>query len=474
MRKGSALFIVHDVYQDDNDFPLGPAYMAAMLRKNGFDVQVYCQDIFHFSNDELADYLEGCEFDIIGIGFMAARFKETVESLCGVVRKHKKNAWLVLGGPGPSPIPEYILQKTQADIIAIGEAEETIIELLNCKIEKGSLTKVKGIAYMQDGKVIINHRRLPIKKLDSIPFPEWSLFPMKEYTSCLQPFNASKDDVVFGMVTSRGCVNKCSFCYRMEKGIRLRNINNIVEEIKILNDKYGVNYFMMYDELFVVNKSRMNEFKKALKQNNLKIKFYCNARVDMLDRELVELLKECGCIFLNFGMESSDQRVLDLMNKRTTVEQNIIAAEISKEAGIGLGLNFIWGNLGDSAESLKNNVDLIKKYNTYDQLRTIRPVTPYPGSELYYTAIEMDLLKGPEDFFDKFRNSDLFTVNFTDIPKDEYYKLLFNANKELILDHYHHTNGNMEEAENLISSFFELYFKGNCRFRGARHYKSEN
>ena len=277
-------------------------------------------------------------------------------------------------------------------------------------------------------------------------------------------------DKVSALLTSRGCINRCNFCYRMEKGIRARSIENIIEEIKILKEEYGVNYFLMDDELFIFSKKRIFEFRDALKSNNLKIKFSCNARVDIFDEELAKCLKECGCQFLNFGMESSDQNVLRLMNKNTTVEQNIQAVEISRKTGIGVGLNFIWGNKGDSEESLRNNVKFIKKYNTYDQLRTIRPVTPYPGSDLYYEAIDRDLLSGPEDFFDKFKNSDLLTVNFTDIPEDKFYRLLFEANKELIVDYYMHTNKDMDSANKLIRDFYDLYFRGKTSFRGARHY----
>jgi radical SAM superfamily enzyme YgiQ (UPF0313 family) len=231
-----------------------------------------------------------------------------------------------------------------------------------------------------------------------------------------------------------------------------------------------VTYFLISDELFVFPRKRIFDFRDALEASKMKIKFFCNARVDTFDEEVAKCLKECGCQFLNFGMESADQRVLELMNKRTTVEQNIQAAEIAKKVGIGLGLNFIWGNKGDTEESLRKNVDLIMRYNTYDQLRTIRPVTPYPGSDLYYEAIKSGLLQGPEDFFNKFKNSDLLTVNFTNIPEGIFYKLLFEINKQLILDYYMHTSKDMKTAERLIKDFFELYFEGKITFRGARHY----
>ena len=471
--KGKVLFIIHDIYQEDNHFPLGIAYMAAILKREGVEVEVYCQDVFHYTNEELAEFLQKSEFDLIGVGFLAARFKETIINLCGTINKYKKNAWLVLGGPGPTPISEYILRKTEADVIAMGEAEETIVDLLKSKLDKGNLSEIKGIAYLNGESIIINERRKPIVNLDSIPFPEWSLFPMERYTTCLKLSGMDKEDKALGILTSRGCVNRCNFCYRMERGIRFRTVESVIEEIKILKERYGITYFKIQDELFVFSKKRIFEFRDALRLNNLKVKFSCQARVDIFDEEIAECLKECGCQFLNFGMESSDQKVLDLMNKNITPEQNIRAAEITRKAGIGLGLNFIWGNKGDSEESLKNNVKLIKKHNAYNQLRTIRPVAPYPGCDLYYEAIDRGLLSGPEDFFNKFKNSDLLTVNFTDIPEDKFYKLLFEANKELIIDHYMHTTKDIDSANRLIRDFYDLYFKGRTTFRGARHYANK-
>lgn len=474
-KSGRVLFIVHDIYQEDNVFPSNVAYLAAALKKTGAEVTIYSQDVFHYSNKDLAKFLLQNEFDLIGVGFMAARFKETIIDLCKVINDCKKDALLVLGGHGPSPIPEYMFSKTNADIVAIGEAEETIMELLQCKLAGGNgLSKIKGIAYRQDGECCVNERRPLIKNLDTIAFPEWDLFPIDKYAEGFKFYGHEDGDKYLGIVTSRGCVNRCNFCYRMDKGYRLRSIDNVVEEIKLLNKKYKITFFSIYDDLFVFSKKHMLNFRDALKKNNIKIKFSGTARVDLIDEELIEILKECGCKFLNLGMESTSQNVLDLMNKRTKVEQNRKAAEIVKKSGIGMALNFLWGNKGDDEKSLKDNVEFIKKYNTYQQIRTIRPVTPYPGCDLYYDAIKRGLLSGPEDFFERFKNSDLLTVNFTNIPEKRFYELLFQANKELISDHFSHTSGDLNQAQDLIDQFFNLYFKGGSKFRGARHYAKKN
>ena len=476
----SILFIIHDLYQEDNHFPLNIGYLSAVLIKQGFDVKICCMDLFHYTNIELTKYLQKEHFDLIGISFLASRFIETVLPLCKVINKYKKDAWLVLGGHGPSPIPKYMIEKTNADIVCIGESEDMIVELLKCKIGDGDLSNINGIAYKYgiQSSIIINERRTPIRSLDSIPFPEWSLFPMKKYSNCLEFPGMDKNDKLLPIITSRGCINRCNFCYRMEKGIRLRSIKNVVSEMIILNIVYGITYFNICDELFGYPKKRVFEFQEELERQDLHIKYFCAVRVDTVDKEILQSLKESGCKFLNFGFESSDQKVLDLMHKNTTVKQNMDALELSKEIGFNIGLNFIWGNYGDTKKSLMDNVQIIKKYSTYSQLRTIRPVTPYPGCELYYDAIEKGLLKDPKDFFRKFKNSDLITVNFTKYPLDVCYQLLYKANKELINDYYSHISKNykelktnwINEAYPLIQNFYNLYFNDNTRFRGARHY----
>jgi len=376
---GKVLFIIHDNYQEDNTFPLGPAYLAAILRNIGADVSVYCMDVFHHSNQELATYLSNNDFDLIGLGFMAARFKRTVEELCKVVNRHKKKAWFVLGGHGPTPIAQYILKTTRADFVALGEAEETIVDLLQCRLKNDSSYKhIKGIAYRDGDKVVINDRRKPVMNLNSLPFPAWDLFPMERYATALKFSGMEGGEKSFSVITTRGCINRCSFCYRLEKGIRTRSPQNIIDEVKALHTKYGVDYICFSDELSITSKKQIAKFAVLLDKNKISIKYRMECRVDLFDEEIAKILKDSGCVFLNIGFESTDQKVLDLLKKNVTVEQNVRAAEIANKFGIGVGLNFIWGLPGDSEKSLRNNAEFIKKYNLYDQIRTIRPVTPYP------------------------------------------------------------------------------------------------
>ncbi|HIJ79503.1 MAG: B12-binding domain-containing radical SAM protein [Desulfobulbaceae bacterium] len=476
---GKVLFIVHDVYQEDNQFPLGVAYLASVLREYGADVTVCCQDVYHYSNEELAEkYLVGQEYDLIGIGFLAARFKETVVGLCETVHTHKNKAKIIFGGHGPSSEPEYILQNTKGDLIAIGEAEETIVDVLDSILRGKNFAEIKGIAYKDDcGAVHVNERRKPIMKVDTIPYPAWDLFPMDIYTTNMQYHLQGDDEKAIQILTGRGCVNRCTFCYRMEKGVRFRSIDNVLSEMKMLYDEYGVTYFAIQDEVFIASVDRLREFVEGLSVYGLlnKIKYNINAgiRANIATDELAILLKESGCCYVNVGFESVTQECLDDFKKNTTVTDNFTTAKLMKKHAVPMGINFIWGIMSDTAETLRKSVDFIKQFQSYNELRTIRPITPFPGCELYKYAISKGLLAGPADFFEKFSNSDLLTVNFTNIPDEEFYKLLIEANKELIFDYFEHTNGDMDKAQGMVDNFNNLYFKGEVKFRGARHFESK-
>jgi len=153
---------------------------------------------------------------------------------------------------------------------------------------------------------------------------------------------------------------------------------------------------------------------------------------------------------------------------------NVNAAEIALKHGLGMGINMIWGMAGDTLETMRGNAEFIKRFNQYDQIRTVRPVTPYPGSPLFNIAVSKGMLKDPDDFYEKFGNSDLYMVNFTDEPLDKIYETLFEVNKDLILDHFKNTSNDMELANKLIDRFRNLYFKGETSFRGARNLRQDS
>ncbi|MFC1989888.1 B12-binding domain-containing radical SAM protein, partial [Chloroflexota bacterium] len=169
------------------------------------------------------------------------------------------------------------------------------------------------------------------------------------------------------------------------------------------------------------------------------------------------------CVFINYGIESMDDHMLKIMNKKLTTAQIIKGIETTLAEGISPGFNIIFGNIGESAEILQKGVDFLLKYDDHSQLRTIRPVTPYPGSPLYYYAVEKGLLKDCADFYEnKHVNSDLLSVNFTNLSDYEFHRVLFEANKTLLKNYYQH------QSESMIRVAEKLYSEKDVSFRGFR------
>ena len=458
------LFVIYDNDSQTNDFPLGLAYLCSFLRQYGYkDISVYNQDIYHFPDEHLTNFLNNNHFDVVGIGVIGGYYQyKKLKSICAAINKLKDRPILIIGGYGPAPEPQFFMEKTNADFCVIGEGELPLLNLLNEIGGSKNYSTVEGIMYREGNKYHTTIRSKPIKDIDGIPFPAWDLFPIDAY-SAYKPSGAVGVVCTMPIITCRGCMYSCNFCYRMETGYRARSYESIIEEIKKLIKDYNVSFVRLRDELLMSTEKRIIGFCEELLAADIKIQFDCSGRLNTAKPHVLKLMKKAGCVYINYGIESLDQKVLDLMNKHQTVEEIYKGIEATLSAGINPGFNFLWNNIADNEETLAKAVGFLKKYNTYSEIRTIKPVTPYPGSPLYYNAIKQGLLEGPEDFYEnKHLNSDRIAVNFMEMSDEKAYKLLYEANSELLKDHYDHLCNEAIDAHHL------LYLGKNLNFRGVR------
>jgi radical SAM superfamily enzyme YgiQ (UPF0313 family) len=424
-------------------FPLGIGYLASVLRDNKHDVTIYNQDIHHYTEEHLTDYLNNNKFDVVGLGGVAGYYPyKKILKISEAINKSKQRPKFILGGHMVSADPQYFLNKTGCDCIIRGEGEVAILDALT------SNEKIIEKPLIQD--------------LDTIPSPAYDLFPIEVYR-LRRPPNCLPEDFSMSVITGRGCSFKCTFCQRLMPGIRLRSVPNIIEEIKYLKKTYSINYIDFEDDLTMTSKARMNELCEAIIKNELKIKWYCEGRLNFVDEEILNTMKSAGCVFINYGIESLDDEVLKNMNKALTRDIIIRGIEITKKVGISAGLNIMFGNLGDNLKTLRESVDFLLKYDDHSQIRTIRIVSPYPGCELFNTAIKKGLLKDIKDFYEnKHINSDLLSVNFTDLTDNELHEALYRANYKLLSNYY---KSKTSETKKQLK---ELYFNMNISFRGWR------
>lgn len=457
------LLIVYDNDSYIHTFPQGISYIAAVLLKQGYDVQIYNQDKFHYPDEHLTEYLNKNKFDVIGLGVIAGYYQyRKLLKVSEAIHRVRKRPFYILGGHGPTPEPEYFLRKSGADVAVLGEGEETIIELIDAVVNHKPLKGIRGIAYIEEDKIVVNPRRGPIQDVDTIPFPAYDLFPI-DYYRLFRETHTQNTDFLMPVLTGRGCVFTCNFCYRMDTGFRPRSSKAIIDEINLLKNRYDINYIDFSDELLMSSKERTMLLCEDFIRVGLNIKWRCNGRLNYASPEVLCAMKKAGCVFINYGIESLDNQVLKNMRKGLNEAMIIHGIENTLKAGISPGLNIIFGNLGDSRETLEKSINFLLKYDDGAQMRTIRPVTPYPGSPLYDHAIQKGLLKDCADFYERRHiNSDLLSVNFTDMSDEEFYQCLLEANVRLLTNYF------QKKLANYIAQTRKLYLERDAAFRGFR------
>jgi anaerobic magnesium-protoporphyrin IX monomethyl ester cyclase len=459
--------IIHDHDSTVNDFPLGAGYLVSVLRQNGFPdeyIHIYNMDVYHYSDEDLRDYLVTSEFDLIGIGMIAGYWQyRQLKRIMDVINSLAKRPVVVLGGFMFTPDPAYFMRKFSVDYVVMGEGEYIFSELVTALGNRKSIDKIPGLAYWSGSEIIINSRRPPLKDIDQLPFPAWDKFPINAYVPKVRiPIGGAQRSLP--VLSSRGCLYKCAFCYRMEPGYRQRSLESVLEECRILVKDYHLNAICFRDELLMSTPDRAMEFAEAILKSGMNIHFDIDGRLNAARPEALKLLKQAGCVYINYGVESLDQTVLNNLNKKQTIPEIISGVEETIKAGIHPGLNVIWGAPGDNAETADKIVKFLNKYNTYGELRTLKPVTPYPGSPLYDLAVEKGFIKDIADFYEtKHLNSDLITCNFTDLETTQLHQILYDANKRLLKDHFDHL------YERNLKAHQKLYFESDVNFRGVRH-----
>ena len=458
------LLVVYDNDSYIHWFPMAIGYVASALRKAGYEVDIYSQDVHHYPEEHLTEYLDSRAYDVVGVNIIGGYYQyRKIMSISSAINKAKKRPIYILGGHGPSPEPEFYFKKTGADVIVIGEGEITACKLIDALQAKASLSNIKGIAFRDGGKTIVNDRQPLIEDVDSIDLPAFDLFPIDYYKLLRMPHATSKD-FIMPMISGRGCPFKCNFCYRLDEGCRTRSDESIVEEIKLLKSKYGITYIAFADELLMSSEDRTMRLCEAFIRSDLKIKWDCNGRLNYAKPHVLEMMKKAGCVFVNYGIEAFDDQILKNMKKALNTAQIVKGIEATIAAGISPGYNIIFGNIGENRETLNKGVEFLLKYDDGAQMRTIRPVTPYPGAPLYYHALEKGLIKDCEDFYEnKHLNSDLMSVNFTTLSDREFHEALLDANSRLLENYF------KKKLASELERARKLYLENDTGFRGFRH-----
>ena len=462
------LLIVYDNDSHIGFFPMGIAALAAYCRQRGFDVDIYSQDVHHYPDEHLTEFLNANHYDIVGLSFIGAYYPyKKAKAISKAIHAAKSRPFYVIGGHGPSPEPGYFLRLLGANAVVMGEGEETFVELINALASQSSIENIRGLAWRAGNAIFVNQRRDPIGDIDDLPMPAYDYFPMDSYKLRRDVAHVPSIGNRFSvqLLSGRGCKFNCNFCYRIDKGMRLRSSEAILEEMNYLFAQWRIRHFMFYDDLLMESESRTIDLCEAfIRSGPPDMTFTCQGRLNYATPEVLKAMNRAGCAYIYYGIESFNDDMLKTMKKALNTETVRRGLQNTRVAGKRFSPNIIFGNIGETRKHLQNSVDFLLEYDDCAQLRAIKPVTPYPGSPLYDYAIAEGLLEGPADFYEnKHTNTDLLSVNFTPMSDDEFYESLHHANEQ-IADHY---------CAKLQRHYHEqirhLYYDRDASFRGFRH-----
>ncbi len=356
--------------------PLGLGYLAAALKKHGAEVDLIDCTFLGFS--EVVERVKQARPQIIGFYSMFSMKKTTLE-LAETIKKECGGdcSLFVVGGPLPSWSPESFLGAF--DLVAVGEGEEVMVELLDCVRGGVGFSVVKGLVYRDGDHIVHTAPREFIENLDVLARPTRELFDNEAYKKYyLDRFGYSTSS----MITSRGCPFSCDFCSRPIFGtkIRSRSVSNIVDEVEEIA-ALGYDRVWFADDCFTLNRYHLLDVCNEMVRRKVDVGWECLSRVDTMDKEVAEGMKRAGCIRVFFGIESGNDSVLGLMNKHITTSQAKNAVYAAKAAGLKTGAFFIVGYPGESNKTVLDTVRFASGL-PLDYLSFTLPY-PIPGTPLY-------------------------------------------------------------------------------------------
>jgi anaerobic magnesium-protoporphyrin IX monomethyl ester cyclase len=357
------------------NLPIGLAYLAAVLEKAGYELALIDCPALEINHKILGAKLASFKPDVVGITSVTPIAQSTLLA-ARVAKETCPNAPVVLGGPHATFMDRQILSEhPDVDIIVRGEGEHTILDLLQNFFGSGDLQSVSGISFKKNGQIVRTPNRPFIQNLDELPRPAYHYFALSKY----QFFGKR----ILPILTSRGCPFQCSYCVssRMAgKIFRARDPNNVVDELEWLKDKHKADAFTFYDDAFTYDQKRAIKICEEIKKRNIRVPWDCQTRADQVSREVLVKMRDAGCQLVSFGVESGCQRILDAVNKRTTIEQNEKAVKLAKEVGLFVAISVIIGYPGETRDTLKQTFDFIRRTKP-DYVYLCLP-TPYPGTAL--------------------------------------------------------------------------------------------
>ena len=402
--------------------PLGTLYAASFMREHGYPVS-FVDTMFATGPEEIIPSITTEQPDIFviyddGFNYLTKMCLQNMrDAAFKMIHYAKESGCTVIVSSSDSTDRFEMYLSEGADYILLGEAEITLLELTNALAKKESdLFTIEGIAFKHNDAIVKTKRRNVIRELDTLPFPAWDMIDMEPYRNMWLK-NAGYFSMNMG--TTRGCPFKCNWCAKPIYGNRYnsRSPQNVLTELKMLKQKFGFDHIWFCDDIFGLKPGWVHEFADLVEKENIQFKFKMQGRVDLLLQENnIKDLARAGCDNIWMGAESGSQKILDAMDKGTTVEQIFEATRLLKKCGIKPSFFIQFGYPGETKEDIERTIAMINELLPYEI--GISVSYPLPGTA-FFEKVKNELLQKTN-----WTDSDELALMFSNTYQPAFYKQL--------------------------------------------------
>jgi radical SAM superfamily enzyme YgiQ (UPF0313 family) len=384
--------------------PLGLMYIqAAVEKRTNWKAEIFDPVVDDLDFPDFEQQLKRYPLDLVGIGTYTHSLAD-VQTTINIVRKLNPNAKIVLGGPHCSMFPEYAIQLEGIDAMINGDGEDAFVSMAE-KFDQGkSFEGIAGVWFKEDGQIVKNRDRASTKSLDAYPWPDRSRTRYRDYY-----LPGTKDPIVTTAITSRGCPHSCPFCLTYKKQYRIRDINDILDEMEHCLS-LGITETHFIDDLFTPNSQWVLKFCDAVERRGLKFSWGYKTTIAGTTREQIRRCRETGCTKIHFGVESANNEGLDAWGKHCDTEDVHRVFKWCREEGVrSVAYIMLAGPHERTMDEALGNLDEMLKLDA--DFAVFAVFSPYPGTDSFEEGAKLGLY--PADCWDKMMK---FPLSGVEVP----------------------------------------------------------
>lgn len=372
------------------DIPWGLVTLATVVKSELSDINISLIDVgfnrnMNFIEKEFRGKLPG----IVGIYMDSIMFEDAIK-IAKIAKKYKGE--VIVGGPHPTLFPEAVISNDCVDAVCIGEGEKVLTQYVKSYYDRADYREIKGIWFKQNKGVIKNSKQSPLENLDAIPRLDLELLEIEKYIkNCIYIDSYNPKLRTITVMASRGCRFNCTYCQPIidnifGKNLRICSPEKMVDNLIYWKDKYNLHAFYFEDDNLTMFNSWLRKFCETIIEKKLNMVWACNSRVDTVDLELLELLRNARCIKIRFGIESASDRILNhIYNKEITIDMVRESINMTKKKGFQVSGYFMLGGPTETEQEIKNTIDFSSRSGLDEAVFTI--FSPIPGTYLYTRAL---------------------------------------------------------------------------------------